>query len=739
MAVRSEPEKRKRSTSLATTLAIAFVVLSVVTLVLASGLQIWVNFQTQQDLVSAELGIVALGAAQEVSGFIEQAYGVMDSAAQAVSPFAGMAETQRLLLESLLSLDPAFREVALVDKQGQEVNKLSRLTVITEDDLVDRGGSDLFASVSQNQRYVSSVYIDEVTSEPLVTVAIPINNAFGEFEGALVAEVNLKFMWDLVDSLRIGEEGLAYVVDEQGNLIAFGDASRVLRGENLGALAEVAKFTSGLPTLAQEREAEVSTGINGSSVLATHIPLGEPNWAVVVELPVVEAYQAAILSVGLSVGIVLIMAVLAGIAGVLVARRLSAPLLNLTATANRIAEGEMALQAEYKGPAEVLSLAAAFNSMTAQLREFIGTLEQRVADRTRGLRAAAEVSQATTAMLDLDELLQQVVNMVRERFDLYYVGLFLSDDAGQFAALRAGTGEAGQQMIVERHALAIGGSSMIGQCVANGQASIALDVGEEAVRFDNPLLPDTRSEMALPLRARGQVIGAMTVQDTKEAAFDEADIAVMQTMADQVAVAIDNARLFTETQAALEEMESIHQRYLGQAWTEYVGARAGRGYIQTQEGILPLLDEAMPDAQQAGDEGALGERSSALVTPIVQRDQPIGALGLRQAEDKRQWTTEEVALVETIAEQFALAADNLRLLEETQRRAAQEQLIAEVASRVRESLDLQTVLETVANELYERLGLEKVTVYFSAEEQAGVEPHLEPVHGNGDEDGALLA
>jgi len=709
MAVRSEPEKLKRSTNLTTTLGIAFVVLSVVSLVVASGLQIWLNIQAQQDVVSAELGNIALGAAQEVSSFIEQAYGVMNSAAQAGSPFTRTAEAQRLLLQSLLSLDPAFREVALVNNQGQELSKLSRFTVITEDDLIDRAGSDLFANVSQNHKYASAVYIDEVTSEPLVTVAIPVNNAFGEFEGALVAEVNLKFMWDLVDSLRIGNDGLAYVVDEQGDLIAFGDASRVLRGENLSDLDEVAKFLVSSQALAQESEAGISAGINGTNVLATYIPLGEPNWAVVVELPVTEAYQNAFLNIGLSVGVVLIVAVLAGVAGVLVARRLAAPLLNLTATANQIAAGEMALQAKYEGPTEVVSLAMAFNSMTAQLREFIGSLEQRVAERTRGLQTAAEVSQATTAVLDLDELLQRVVDMVQERFGLYYVGLFLNDEAGQFADLQAGTGRAGQQMMTQRHTLAIGGSSMIGQCVASGQASIALDVGEEAVRFDNPLLPDTRSEMALPLRARGQVIGAMTVQDIKEAAFDEADIAVMQTMADQVSVAIDNARLFAETQAALGEMERIHQRYLGQAWAEYTGTLTERGYIQTHEGIAPLHGEVMPEVQQVNSSAE--ELSSAmLAAPIVQRDQSVGVLGFRPTEEMHQWTAEESALVDTIAEQFALAADNLRLLEETQRRAAQEQLVGEVTARVRETLDIDVVLQTAVREIGESLGLHDVTI-----------------------------
>jgi GAF domain-containing protein len=309
------------------------------------------------------------------------------------------------------------------------------------------------------------------------------------------------------------------------------------------------------------------------------------------------------------------------------------------------------------------------------------------------------------------------------------VGLFLLDEERKFAVLRAGTGEAGQQMLAQGHRLEVGGASMIGQCVARSEARIALDVGEEAARFDNPFLPETRSEMALPLRSRGRVIGAMTVQSVQEAAFDEADVAVMQTMADQVAVAIDNAQLFADTQAALREMEATQRRYLGQAWAEYTrgGAVSGyeysKGYGQAQAEVVPLGDEALPEVQQAimnlrpvvgnsdGDTGQARESSSSvLVAPIVLRGQPIGALGFRQVEGDRQWNADDVALAETIAEELALALENTRLLEETQRRAARERLTGQVAARMREILDVDSVLKTAVREIGEALQLHDLSI-----------------------------
>jgi PAS domain S-box-containing protein len=175
--------------------------------------------------------------------------------------------------------------------------------------------------------------------------------------------------------------------------------------------------------------------------------------------------------------------------------------------------------------------------------------------RTIQLQTGAEVSRAASSILDLDKLLPMVVDLIRNHFDYYYVGLFLIDDTRKWAFLSAATGEMGKQLITLNHRLEIGDSSMIGWCISHGQARIALDVGEDAVRFRNPLLPLTRSEMALPLISRGEVIGAMTIQSERPAAFSRVDITALQAMADQVSNAIRNARLFSERANLITELE----------------------------------------------------------------------------------------------------------------------------------------------------------------------------------------
>lgn len=198
---------------------------------------------------------------------------------------------------------------------------------------------------------------------------------------------------------------------------------------------------------------------------------------------------------------------------------------------------------------ELRSAKHALEQANAQLEKNAQVLER----RSQLLQVAAEVSRAASAILDPAELSQQVVDLVQQRFGLYYVGLFLVDEAGESIILRAATGEAGREMLRIGHQFSVGNSSMVGWCVANRRARIALDVGEDAVRFSNPLLPGTRSELALPLISRGQVLGALTIQSMQAAAFSDEDIETFQTMTDQLANAIQNSRLYDQLEQELEE------------------------------------------------------------------------------------------------------------------------------------------------------------------------------------------
>ena len=350
--------------------------------------------------------------------------------------------------------------------------------------------------------------------------------------------------------------------------------------------------------------------------------------------------------------------------------------------------------------------------MTVQLRDLIGGLERRVQERTRGLEAVTEVSRATTSVLDLDQLLPQVVDLARQSFGLYYVGLFLLDESGDNAALRAGTGTAGAEMLARNWQLPVGGESMIGRCVATGEAVVRQQAGDEVVRFENPWLPETRSELALPLRYGGRVTGAMTVQSTAANAFDEADIAVLQNLADQVAVAVENARLFAETQSALDRVRRVQRRYERRQWSEYLGARTVSGYELTGSGMLPLGQALLPEVQDAlaSDVPVSGETTNGdhqILIPITQADQVIGVVGV---ERDTAWSAEDAGLVHALAEQLSLAAENHRLLDATQRREAAERLTREVTAELRQTLDVDHVLQSAVRRIAEALDVPEVSI-----------------------------
>ncbi|HSJ56706.1 MAG TPA: GAF domain-containing protein, partial [Anaerolineae bacterium] len=469
-----------------------------------------------------------------------------------------------------------------------------------------------------------------------------------------------------------------------------------------------------------------------------------------------------------------------------VTRGITGPLAELTETAGRIAGGDLSLTPALAQRDEIGTLSRAFGSMTTQLRELIASLERRVAERTHELaqrssylEASAEVGRAATSILDPNQLIREVVELIRERFGLYYVGLFLvqeseahgSTGAGrEWAVLRAGTGRAGELMLKRGHRIRVG-TGLIGWSIAHAQSRVAEAAEEDApsgawgassswdVRLATTELPDTRSEAALPLRSRGQVLGAITVQDTRPAAFDEDMMAVLQTMADQVAVAIDNAHLFEESQRALQAEQQAYGQISRQAWMRMIEAVDVKGYRCDDVGVVPAGGELSPLSRRAmaerrlvlteparqgddgngagkeagGDGGIPGTRGEGaraeIAIPIMVRDAVLGVLHFRKEEaDRTPWSREQVALVEGLAEQLGQALESARLYQDSQLRAGQERVAAEVTGRMRESLDVETVLQTAAREMQQVFNLAEVELRIHA---PGVQGSAPGVQGSG--------
>jgi PAS domain S-box-containing protein len=390
--------------------------------------------------------------------------------------------------------------------------------------------------------------------------------------------------------------------------------------------------------------------------------------------------------------------------------------------------------------------------------------------RSNLLATGAKVSSAATSILDLDGIINTSVNLIRDQFDFYYVGLFLVDNARKWAVLRAGTGEAGRIQVEKGHRLEVGGESMIGWSVANRQARIALDVGEDAVHFQNPYLPDTSSEMALPLISRDEVIGALTVQSVEQNAFSDDDITVLQTMADQLANAIANARLFDNVmrsqkaaETLLQETQALQQLSQAlastlqtneifdlffQACTQEIGfeyvvlsmvdkqkdevkAVAGVGVSEDQlkHSRRPLdSPDIMADIVRTGkteiitgwddrfDREMFNSEGHAdwvrLFLPIVLRRENVGLVEAGFNINTRATIEDsQIRLLRAFIDQTALALDNARRYEASKMAARREALIKEITAKVRASTDLDKVLRTTVKEVGDAIGGKRAYVH----------------------------
>jgi len=365
-----------------------------------------------------------------------------------------------------------------------------------------------------------------------------------------------------------------------------------------------------------------------------------------------------------------------------------------------------------------------------QLTELRDQLELRVEDRTRELanrnqeldqansqiqrratqfEALAQVTRAITSIRDLQELLPHITTVISDHFGFYHVGIFLLDDANEFAVLSAANSAGGKQMLERRHRLRVGEQGIVGNVTLTGNPRIAMDVGVDAVFFDNPELPDTHSEMALPLKSGKLIVGALDVQSIERGAFTQEDIQMLGLLADQVSLAIENARLFDETRRALSEAESISHQLTREAWARMPVENKLLGYRYSIAGSSPLngpLD--VTELNKSKSKGNQKE-SSQVIVPIELRGETIGTLVV-QSPSTAALNQDQIDLIKAVAERVALSAENARLFEETTRRAERERLVSDITGKIRSVNDPQSMIQTAMEELRKALGASKVEV-----------------------------
>jgi len=407
--------------------------------------------------------------------------------------------------------------------------------------------------------------------------------------------------------------------------------------------------------------------------------------------------------------------------GWLLSNRFARPIVELTKAATRIAGGNLEPIRDIPSNSwETFQLTQAFNLMAIQLRELVSNLEHKIAERTleaerrtQELETASRIARDAIVTQDLDTLLRDAVNLIRDGFNLYHTSIFLADDRTEYVILRAVSGEAGQKLLEQNIRFRIGETSIVAKVAGSGYPRIAMNVETDSAYLNHPLLPNSRSEMALPLVVNKRVIGVLDIQSDQQDAFDDGSLRIMQTLADQIAVSIENARLVKRSQDALDELSQVYHAQVRSAWArqakeeqsayEYDGIDIMPVNPDLPQHILSQLQTGHAVAVNAGKETKTHSPTTLLV-PLMLRGQLIGMVGIEKENPDYIWTTDEIAVAENAATQTVISLENARLLEEAQKRATLERSIGEIATKIGASTKVDAIMRSTVKEIGEQLG-----------------------------------
>lgn len=419
-----------------------------------------------------------------------------------------------------------------------------------------------------------------------------------------------------------------------------------------------------------------------------------------------------------------------------VARSLS----RLLMVAERWKTGDLSAQVEINTADEFQQLGDTFNQLSNELNHTLKGLEKTVAERTltlqrraRQLQAAADVGRIAVTIRDLDILLPEVTRLISIRFDVYHAGIYLIDDQGEYAVLKASNSDGGKRMLQEGYRLGVGMHGLVGYVASHGESRISQDVGTDAIHHKNPHLPETRSEIALPLGVGGMILGVLDVQSTRLGAFTDEDASILQIMADQVAIAIDNARLLAENRKALEVSRRAYGELSREVWGKYLQNRSDIGFIVSDENPSIRPSRTHRNAELAVHDVSIpvgNEDDLSITIPIRLREHVIGAFRLRKKTDAGGWKENEIDLIQSITNQVSIALEAARLFEDSQRSAERERLAGEITARMRATNDPQEILKVAVRELRSALQASQAQVILT---EPTVRGNIYDLRKNGDQ------
>lgn len=358
------------------------------------------------------------------------------------------------------------------------------------------------------------------------------------------------------------------------------------------------------------------------------------------------------------------------------------------------------------------------NERTAELETKSDQLTEQVRTnqrRAKQFQTIADVARYVANIQNLENLFGTVTQLVSEQLGYYHVGIFLNDEANHYTILSAANSEGGKQMLARNHRLKIGETGIVGNVAYSGTTRVALDTGEDAIFFNNPDLPETRSEMAAALKISNQVIGVLDIQSKEANAFSREDSEVFTALADQISIAIENVRLLESTQKSIGESETIYRQYLRSEWGRIASDEKFSGFRYKITGSTPLTEPIQsPEFEQALESGTVTVHQdendeSSLIVPIKLRGEILGIVNIRQPGEKA-WSKDEIELVQSVTDRLAISAENARLFEETTRRAERERAVSTITTKIRSTNDPQEMMAIALSEIKHALNVRDVRV-----------------------------